>query len=197
MGSDNNCNNYYNIDPSSVSSMTSPPYYQTLNSQSASTMKNEWSSQNSDANSSSQNQDSEESENQNMRSESESSGSQSHKSYTHSPSSPSQHHLQMSAPQWSFSSSLGNSYQRFYGDSHYIVTSNGSPQSSLHSTPSSSVHSLNSEVQSQSHHQTLHHMQTNQQHLKKIYYQGLKSRFVQKTCERFCILREASKTKTF
>lgn len=175
MGSDNNCNNYYNIDPSSVSSMASSPYYQTLSSQNAqsqsSIMKNDWNSEpNSDANSSSQNQDSEESENQNMRSGSESSSSQSHKSYGHSSPSSSQQHLQMSAPQWSFSSSLGNSYQRFYGDSHYNITSNGSQQSSLHSTPSSSLHSLNSDIQP--HHQTLHHMQTNQ-HLKKIYYQGL------------------------
>jgi hypothetical protein len=174
MGSDNNCNNYYNIDPSSLSTMTSPPYYQTLSSHNTSSqssaMKNEWSSEPN----SSQTQDSEESENQNMQSGSESS---SHKSYSHSSSPPSQHHLQMSAPQWGFSSSLGNSYQRFYGDSHYILTSNGSQQSSLHSTPSSSVHSLNSEVPSQSHHQTLHHMQTNQQSLKKIYYQGLKIRF--------------------
>lgn len=168
MGSDN-CNSYYNIDQDNGPGA----YYQNLSSQNvpsqSSTLKNEWSSEaNSDANSSSQTQDSE-SENQNRSSES------SNKS---SPTS-SQHHIQMSAPQWNFSSS---SYQRFYGDSHYILTSNGSQHSSLHSTPSSSIHSLNSEVQNP--HQTIHHMQTNQQHLKKIYYQGLKKSFHNRSLQR-------------
>lgn len=157
MGSDN-CNSYYNTDQNSGT------YYQNLAIQNVSSqssvLKNEWSSEpNSDANSSSQTQDSE-SENQ-IRSSSESSSKS-------SPNS-SQNHIQMSAPpQYAFSSS---SYQRFYGDSHYIFTSNGSHHSSLHSTPSSSIHSLNNEVQNP---QNIHHMQTSQQHLKKIYYQGLK-----------------------
>lgn len=166
MGSDN-CNSYYNID------QNSGPYYQNLSSQNVpsqnTSMKNEWSSEPiSDANSSSQTQDSE-SENQ-IRSSSESPSKNS--------PAPSQHLIQMSAPphQWNFSPSIApSSYQRFYGDSHYILTSNGSQHSSLHSTPSSSIHSLNSEVQNP--HQTIHHMQTNQQHLKKNYYQGLKKSF--------------------
>lgn len=172
MGSDN-CNSYYNID------QNSGPYYQNLSSQNITSqnasMKNEWSSEPiSDANSSSQTQDSE-SENQ-IRSSSES-------PRKNSPAS-SQHLVQMSAPphQWNFSPSIGpSSYQRFYGDSHYILTSNASQHSSLHSTPSSSIHSLNSDVQNP--HQNIHHMQTSQQHLKKIYYQGLKNSFHNKFIE--------------
>lgn len=173
MGSDNNCNNYYNIEQNSVSSST--PYYQTLSSsssQSHMTKNNEWISaeQSSDANSSSQNPDSE-SESQRdqvMRANSE----RGQKSYNHSIAS--QQHLQMSAPQWSFP--VGNSYQRFYGDNHYgiVITPNVSQASSLSSTPSSSLQSLNSDPQSQnlSHHHHVHQLQT-AHHLKKIYYQGL------------------------
>lgn len=157
--------------------MSSTPYYQTLVSQNSSNpesmvknINNEWISteHNSDANSSSQNQDSE-SEGQrdlSARSNSEVSNSRNHKSYSHLP--------QMSAPQWSFPAALSSSYQRFYGDGHYgiVITPTASQQSSLMSTPSSSLHSLNSEVQSQNPNHHIHHMQTNQ-HLKKIYYQGL------------------------
>lgn len=181
MGSDNNCNNYYNSEQNSVSNMSSSPYYQTLVSQNSSNqdsmvknINNEWISteQNSDANSTSQNQDSE-SEGQReqiVRSSSEIPNSRGHKSYSHLH----QQHPQMSTPQWSFPGALGNSYQRFYGDGHYgiVITPTVTQQSSLMSTPSSSLHSLNSEVQSQNHNQHIHHMQTNQ-HLKKIYYQGL------------------------
>lgn len=131
------------------------------------------SEQNSNAISSNRNQDPESDSQREQNSRclnSEVSNSRSHKSYHQN----SQHHLQMSAPQWSFPSSLGNSYQRFYGDNHYgiVITPNTSQQSSLVSTPSSSLHSLSSELQSQNHNYHVHHMQTNQ-HLKKIYYQGL------------------------
>lgn len=176
MGSDNNCNNYYNIEQNSVSSST--PYYQTLSSSSQGhmTKNTEWISteQSSDANSSSQNPDSE-SESQRdqvMRGNSEMTNGRGHKSYNHSIAT--QQHLQMSAPQWSFP--VGNSYQRFYGDSHYgiVITPNVSQASSLSSTSSSSLQSLSSDPQSQnlSHHHHVHQLQT-AHHLKKIYYQGL------------------------
>lgn len=178
MGSDNNCNNYYNVEQN----MSSSPFYQTLNSQDNqnqdSAMKNnsnEWMSteQSSDGNSSSQNQDSESESNrdQNMRSNSEQLNSRPvQKSYNIS-----QQSVQMSAPQWNFPGSLASSYQRFYGDNHYgvVITPSISQQSSLISTPSSSLQSLNNEIPSQSHNQHIHQMQTTQ-HLKKMYYQGLK-----------------------
>lgn len=181
MGSDNNCNNYYNSEQNSVSNMSSTPYYQTLGSQNnlnqesmVKNINNEWIStdQNTDEISPSQNQDSESEgqREQSVRSSSELSNSRSHKSYSHL-----QQHPQMSTPQWSFPGALGNSYQRFYGDGHHygiVITPTVSQQSSLMSTPSSSLHSLNSEVQSQNHNHHIHHMQTHQ-HLKKIYYQGL------------------------
>lgn len=176
MGSDNNCSNYYNIEQGSI---TTSPYYQTLGSQNnlnQSAMKNtnnEWISQEQSSDASFQNQDSEtESQrDQNMRSASEMSNSRTNKSYSHSAAA-AQQHLQMSVPQWNFP--VGNTYQRFYGDSHYgiVLTPNVSQQSSLVSTPSSSLHSLNSEIQSNNH-LHVHQMQTNQ-HLKKIYFQGLK-----------------------
>lgn len=178
MGSDNNCNNYYNIEQTSAAST---PYYQTLSSQSSSSqssmvknINNEWmnTEQSSDANSANQNQDSEpESQRDHIMRGNEIPSSRSHKSYNQISSS--QQHLQMTPPQWSFP--VGNSYQRFYGDSHYgiVITPNVSQQGSLVSTPSSSIHSLNSEIQTQSHHH-VHQIQTNH-HLKKIYYQGLDS----------------------
>lgn len=182
MGSDNNCNNYYNGDQNSIVNMSSTPYYQTLSSQSNSSQEqmtkitnNECinSEQNSDVISSSQNQeqDSDSQIDQNSRCNGEMSNSRSQKSYHQS----SQHHLPMSAPHWSFPSSLGHSYQRFYGDNHYgiVIAPNVPQQSSLISTSSSSLHSLNNEIQSQNHNHHVHQMQTNQ-HLKKIYYQGLK-----------------------
>lgn len=162
--------------------MSSTPFYQTLSSQNNqnqdSSMKNnntEWMSaeQSSDGNSSSQNQDSESESNrdQNMRSSSEQLNSRTiQKNYNNSQQTP-----QMSAPQWIFPGSLGNSYQRFYGDSHYgvVIAPSISQQNSLISAPSSSLQSPNSEIPSQSHSHHMHQMQTTQ-HLKKIYYQGLK-----------------------
>lgn len=161
--------------------MSSTPYYHSLSWQSNSNqdamvknLNNECINpeQNSEVNSSSQNQ---EPEVDNQRN-SEMSDSRL-KNYHQN----SQHQLPMSAPQWSFPSSLGNSYQRFYGDNHYgiVITPNVSQQSSIVSTTGSSLHSLNSEIQSQNHNHHIHHMQTNQ-HLKKIYYQGLK---ILSTCE--------------
>lgn len=161
--------------------MSSTPFYQTLSSQNNQNQdsglknsNNEWMSteQSSDGNSSSQNQDSEsESQrDQNMRNSNEQLNNRpSHKNYNN----PQQNH-QMTAPPWNFPGALGNSYQRFYGDSHYgiVIAPNISHQGSLISTPSSSLHSLNSEIPSQSHNHHIHQMQTTQ-HLKKIYYQGL------------------------
>lgn len=173
MGSDNNCNNFYNGEQNSASNMSSTPYYQTLSSQNGSSqssvvqnVNNEWISteQNREPSEPGQNHDSEsemQHREQNGRSEN---SSRSQKSY--------QQHIQMSAPQWNFPSALGSTYQRFYGDSHYgiVISPNVSHQSSLVSTPSSSLHSLNEVQPSHNHH--VHQMQTNQ-HLKKIYYQGL------------------------
>lgn len=179
MGSDNNCNNYYNIDQSSVSS----PYYQTLGSQNGSSQEslvksvnNEWiNERNSETNNSGQKHDQEADDHheKNNRDNSEMPSSRNTKSYNNL----SHQHLHMSAPQWSFPGALGNSYQRFYGENHYgiVLTPNVSQQGSLASTPSSSLHSLNSENASQAHH--IHHMQTSQ-HLKKIYYQGLKMFYI-------------------
>lgn len=165
MGSDNN---YYNIEQHSDSRMTSTPYYQTLSSQSQSPMRNnEWMSpeQNSDVNSSSQSQESE-SSSQNGRGMCEREiNSRSQRTYQ----TP-QQQFHMSASQWSFPSALSNPYQRFCSDSHYgiIISPNISQQDS---TPNSSLHSLNSDLQMQQS-QDVHLMKTNQ-HLKKVYYQGL------------------------
>lgn len=170
MGSDNNCNNYYNIEQNSGSST---PYYHTLSSQNSSNqsvmlknINNEWVSteSNPDANGSSQNQDSESEREQIIRSEMV--NSRNHKNFIHAAS---QQHLHMSSPYFP----IGSSYQKFYGDSHYgiVITPTVSQQGSLVSTPSSSLHSLNSDIQSQNHNHHVHQMQTSQ-HLKKIYYQG-------------------------
>lgn len=176
MGSDNNCNNYYNVDQSSGGDMTSTPYYQTLSSQNQSPMRNsnnEWMSpdQNSDVNSSSQSQESESSSQHDQVMRESEMISRNQRTYNH----PSSQHLQMSAPQWSFPSSLTNPYQRFYSDSQYglVLSPNTSQQSSLTSTPSASLHSLNSEAQSQQQSLHVHQMKTSQHHLKKVYYQGL------------------------
>lgn len=174
MGSDSNCNNTYYNNVEQSSAPSSVPYYQTLtthnsSSQSHNMTKNEWitSEQNSDAQGSSQNQDSE-SEGQRdqiMKINSEISNGRSHKGYSH------QQHLQMSAPQWSFP--VGNSYQRFYSDAHYgiVITPNTSQASSLTSTPSSSLHSLNDAQSQNLNHHHVHQLQS-AHHLKKIYYQG-------------------------
>lgn len=173
MGSDSNCNNFYqNVDQNSATNID--PYYQTLSiaqngSSQSSVLKNvnnEWIASETSVD----NQDSE-SENQRDHSDrSDASSAQSHKSFAHT--APSQQHVQMSATQWNFPSAFGNSYQRFYTDSHYgiVISPNVSQQSSLMSTPSSSLHSLNGEPPPSHHH--VHQMQTSQ-HLKKIYYQGL------------------------
>lgn len=175
MGSDNNNNNnsYYNSDQN----MSTSPYYQPLSSQNSSSqgsivksVNNEWIS--SEETNATQDIDNEAHCDQNMRnSNSDSSNSRSLKSYNLSTSQ--QHLQQMSAPQWNFPCSLGNSsYQRFYGDSHYGIVL--SPNVSLMSTPSSSMHSVNSDVSPQAHGHYVHQMQTSQQ-LKKIFYQGLTS----------------------
>lgn len=173
MGSDNNCNNYFNVEQTSGASM-STPYYQTLGSQNQSPMRNssEWMSpaQNSDVNSSSQSQESESSSQHDQEMRESEMNSRSQRTYNH-PSS--QQHLHMSGhPPWSFPTTLTNPYQRFYSDSHYgtIISPNVSQQSSLASTPNTSLHSLNNEVQTRSF--DVHQMKSNQ-HLKKAYYQGL------------------------
>lgn len=156
MGSDSNCNNTYYNNVEQSSAPSSVPYYQTLTTH-----------HDSDAQGSSQNQDSE-SEGQRdqiMKINSEISNGRSHKGYSH------QQHLQMSAPQWSFP--VGNSYQRFYSDAHYgiVITPNTSQASSLTSTPSSSLHSLNDAQSQNLNHHHVHQLQS-AHHLKKIYYQG-------------------------
>lgn len=171
MGSDSNCNNFYqSVDQNGASSMSSTPYYQTLSSQNGSSQSATLKTVNSEWMASEPSGDNQDSESEAQREQSERNDARSHKSFTHS--APSHQHVQMSAPQWNFPSALSNSYQRFYSDSHYgiVITPNVSQQSSLISTPSSSLHSLNGEPP-QSHHHA-HQMQSSQ-HLKKIYYQGL------------------------
>lgn len=171
MGSDNNCNNYYNVVQNSGSDITSTPYYQTLSSsqeqsplRNTNNTNNDWMSpeHNSEMNCSSHESESSSQHDQAMR-ESEMNA---RRTYNH-PSS--QQHLQMPGhPPWSFPIP----YKRFYGDNHYgiAISPNVSQQSSLTTSSNSSLHSLNAEAQSQSH--DVHQMKTNQ-HLKKAYYQGL------------------------
>lgn len=156
--------------------MSTSPYYQTLNSSHQGSMvknvNNEWIS--TEPGSEAQDSESEiHHRDQQMRNNSEMPNSRSHKSFNLS--SP-QQHLHMSAQQWNFPGALGNSYQRFYNESQYgiVLTPVSTQPSSLESTPSSSLHSINSDIQSQAHTTShhAHHMQTSQ-HLKKIYYQGL------------------------
>lgn len=168
MGSDN-CNNFFEIDPSSVSSS---PFYQTLGSQASSSqssivksVNNEWLGRESAADSENQENDlNAYREPQHLRMSNENLNFRSQKSFS---SESSHQHLQpMSTPQWSFPA-FGNSYQRFCGDAHYgiVLASNVAQQAP-------SLHSVGSDIPSQIHAHNNHQMQTNQ-HLKKIYYQGL------------------------
>lgn len=165
MGSDN-CNNFFNIDSNNVSSS---PFYQTLGPQASSSQSmvvksanNEWIGRESAGESENQENDLNAHREQHLRIVNENQNCQNQKSFNEQP----HQHLQMSIPQWSFPA-FGNNYQRSCSNAHYgiVIAPNAAQQAP-------SLHSINGDIPPQIHAHSNHQMQTNQ-HLKKIYYQGL------------------------
>lgn len=162
MGSDSNCNSYYNVEQNTITTQ----YYQTPeNNSNHITMRNlnnEWinSEHNSEKNSN-KNSESDTEMRQNSEQSLRQNDNKSNRNYNQPP------HQQLPGPQWQFAGALSNSYQRLYDENHYGIIQ---PSNTLLPTSSTSA-LLNADIQARNHHH-IHQLQSNQ-HLKKIYYQGL------------------------
>lgn len=170
MGSETNCNSgdYYtsqDISANNISSTTNHYYHNSENDSTKNNI-NHWMSsdqQNHTINHSRQNQDINSHE-QIIRTNSENKN----KAYTPNSNQPPNQH----PTQWNFT---GSPYQRFYNDNHYgiILASNAPSQQNESLMPSSSSSISQAIIENHSH--LAHQMQT--QHLKRVYYQGLRHDF--------------------
>lgn len=160
MGSDNKSDYYASQNIPNVSTSV---YYQTDSESTIANknMSNEWmnANENSEMNNSRSNQEQQLSHEQLVRNSSENKN----KNYIHNQSQ--QQH------QWNFP---GNTYQRFYGDNHYgiVLTSNPSSQ-----PPPPEPHAPSSTAMTHNFIENHTHLtqQMQSQHLKRVFYQGLKA----------------------